>query len=199
MSLWQTINYYDTALLRLINLGTSNPFFDAVLPFVRDSMIWLPLYTFLFILLAQRFGMRVVFWFSIVTLTILISDTISSSFLKNAIGRIRPCRDDEVSLWVHLRVVYCPRSGSFTSSHACNHFAFAHFFVLTTARYLGKWVRSLYVWAGIICFAQIYVGVHYPLDIVGGSLLGLLIGKGTAFIFNDLIRWEPKDATANSM
>jgi membrane-associated phospholipid phosphatase len=190
---------FDTKIFRFINNGMSNSFFDAIMPFLRESSIWIPVYLFILLLVWQHWGIKTVYWLSIATLTILISDTVSSSWIKNWVGRVRPCNEISFQSWIHVLVQYRPRSGSFTSSHATNHFAFASFCVLSTKQFLGKWINALYVWAAVICFAQVYVGVHYPGDILGGCLLGLLIGKLTNFLFNKMMqRLETTYPTAST-
>jgi undecaprenyl-diphosphatase len=77
---------------------------------------------------------------------------------------------------------YCPSSSSFTSSHACNHFAMA-FFIYRTLRQTSPWWSLVFVWAFMISYAQVYVGVHYPLDVICGAVVGSLIGLTTSRLF----------------
>ena len=104
---------------------------------------------------------------------IATSDSISSRLVKKTIKRERPCH--LLSPNDGLRpLVHCGGGYSFTSSHATNHFAIALFFIMIWNR---KWiVFGLLSWAFLISIAQVYVGVHYPLDILFGSLLGMSIG-----------------------
>jgi undecaprenyl-diphosphatase len=87
---------------------------------------------------------------------------------------------DQVRL--HLR--HCSGSYSFTSSHAANHFGMATFVSLTLYSTFRRWIYLSYLWAFFIAYAQVYVGVHYPLDVVGGAGLGVLAGLLTASVFN---------------
>jgi undecaprenyl-diphosphatase len=77
----------------------------------------------------------------------------------------------------------CGTGGGFTSAHAANHFGLAMFLFITLRPILGNWLYLFFVWAAIICFAQVYVGVHYPFDILAGAILGCLVGWGIATIF----------------
>jgi undecaprenyl-diphosphatase len=113
-----------------------------------------------------------------------LSDTISSHFLKQLFGRPRPCGDFYFSSHVKLLANYCGANGSFPSSHATNHFALAMFFFVTLKPLKGRWQYLFFLWAAIICFAQVYVGVHYPSDIVGGTILGCFIGWVMGNYFN---------------
>jgi undecaprenyl-diphosphatase len=90
----------------------------------------------------------------------------------------------------HIQVrVACGGGYSFTSSHAANHFGVA-IFLIGAFGLLGAWQqKALLGWAGLIAFSQVYVGVHYPLDVFGGALLGSLLGWLTYRIFK---RWIPR-------
>jgi undecaprenyl-diphosphatase len=81
-------------------------------------------------------------------------------------------------------VGYRPQSSSFTSSHAANHFGMAMFIYTTFKTRFPKWPALFFVWAFLISFAQVYVGVHYPLDITAGALIGILIGYLSGRSFN---------------
>ena len=95
---------------------------------------------------------------------------------------MRPCNDIIFQDTVELRVD-CGGGYSFTSSHATNHFALAMFIIFTLGK-KNRWIRwGLILWAGSIAYAQVYVGVHYPLDVFIGSLLGILIGTFVASFY----------------
>jgi membrane-associated phospholipid phosphatase len=121
----------------------------------------------------------------------VLTDQFSSGFLKDFINRPRPCNDALLSPYVTLRIPRCPSSGSFTSSHAANHFGQAAFYYFTLKQYFKKWTGLFFVWAATISYGQVYVGVHYPLDILGGAIIGLLFGSGVAGIFNRRIGFPP--------
>ena len=87
---------------------------------------------------------------------------------------------------VRVLAKYCPVSSSFTSSHACNHFALATFLFLTL-RITSRWWSLVFVWAFLIAYAQVYVGVHYPVDVLCGGLLGCGIDDFTGRLFLKLI------------
>jgi undecaprenyl-diphosphatase len=85
---------------------------------------------------------------------------------------------------VRFLLSYKPQSSSFTSSHATNHFALAAFFYFTLKKYFNKWGLLFFCWAFMICYAQVYVGVHYPFDVICGGIIGFSIGYGFARFFN---------------
>jgi undecaprenyl-diphosphatase len=85
----------------------------------------------------------------------------------------------------------CPSSFSFTSSHATNHFAAAMFLFLTLKSSFKNWTYLFFFWAGSISYAQIYVGVHYPLDILGGTIIGCSVGYLTGTFYNKRFAFNP--------
>lgn len=188
-SLWQKINEWDTWLFLKINTECTNSFFDNALPVWRDANTWLPLYLFLLTFTFLNFGWRGWPYIVFIAITITISDQISSNFLKDWINRPRPCNDESVKYAMRLLLNRCPSSGSFTSSHATNHFAAAVFFYCTLRPYFKKFIYLFFFWAGSIAYAQVYIGVHYPADVIGGAILGSLIGFTMAFIFKNYIRF----------
>jgi undecaprenyl-diphosphatase len=168
----------------LINRKLSHPALDAILPWLRESAFWVPLYVFLVAWGILNLGKKAFWWVLSAFLTIGLSDQVSSGFIKNTVARVRPCRDPEVLPQIVLRLEHCSGAFSFTSSHAANHFALAMFVFASLAPTLGtKITRWLFVWAAAICYAQMYVGVHYPLDVLGGTLVGLLCGWLTAKLY----------------
>jgi membrane-associated phospholipid phosphatase len=184
-SILQSLIAADKKLEYFINRNMQNSVFDGVLPFLREPLFWAPLFLFIIALMVQQYKWKGLLWLLTLILVVGITDQISSNYLKGAIGRLRPCRDPETMLWVIVRVKYCPGSGSFTSSHAANHFAIAMFMFGTLKNYFNRIVlKLLFVWAALICLAQMYVGVHYPLDILGGGILGLITGSCLAWLFN---------------
>jgi undecaprenyl-diphosphatase len=116
---------------------------------------------------------------------------LSSSIIKSWVNRPRPCNDDVLMYQVRLLLSYCPGNGSFTSSHAANHFGAACYIFFTLRSYLKKWRYLFFLWAITICYGQVYVGIHYPLDIIGGAAAGICIGMLTASFFNRRIGLPP--------
>jgi undecaprenyl-diphosphatase len=129
-------------------------------------------------------------------LTVGIADLVSSKGLKKTVKRVRPCNDPAIQDEVVL-LVGCGKAYSFTSSHATNHFAIGAFLAMTLGLYYKRWRWLFYFWAGSIAFGQVYVGVHYPLDVIVGSILGLLIAylmKSLYFRLNKIAISTPTKA-----
>jgi membrane-associated phospholipid phosphatase len=177
----------DQRLFLYINRVWANSFFDAVFPIYRESYTWIPFYFFLLILVLVNFGKKAWPWILFFIVTVSLCDQVSSNFIKDFFGRVRPCRDPEIAHYVRLLLSRCPSSGSFTSSHAVNHFGMVAFMVVTIGHYIGRWKTVLWVWASLIAYAQVYIGVHYPFDVIGGAMLGTIIGYVLGTIFNKKI------------
>lgn len=174
---------FDKWLLLKINHDGSNSFFDSLMPLWRHSDFWLPLYLFLFVFMILNFGWRSIFWMLFIGLTAGICDQISSTLVKDFFDRVRPCSEPSLVGQVHLLLNRCPTSGSFTSSHATNHFGVAMFIFLTAREVFGRYTKLFFFWAASICYGQVYVGVHYPFDVIGGAVLGCIIGYLLAVIY----------------
>ncbi len=166
---------WDIALFEAINHGLQNSFFDTVLPLWRNKYIWIPAYLFLISFLLINFQKKGLLIVVVAVLTIAIADMTSSEILKKSIQRLRPCKTAQLADQVHL-LVPCGSGYSFPSSHATNHFALALFLIGVAGTRFSKIKLPLLFWAASIAISQVYVGVHFPLDILGGTLLGCLIG-----------------------
>lgn len=184
MDLLKRLIEYDKALMLHINSKWHTPLLDTIFQHIRETLFWLPLYLFFIVLAILNFGKKGWLWVLTGIVTISITDQVSSNLIKNNIARLRPCRDPLLADQVRFFVRYCPGSSSFTSSHATNHFGFACFVIFTMRKYLGSWTYLLLFMAFAISYGQVYVGVHYPLDVIAGGLVGSSIGYGMSVIFN---------------
>lgn len=174
----------DRDLFSWISFKWSNPFFDALFPLIRNQYFWVPLYLFLLVFSIINFNKTWWRWLLFAVVLATVTNYISSDIIKENIFRVRPCNDPEFAGKMHFLLGYRPKSSSFTSSHATNHFGLAAFFYYTLRPYIGKWAGLFFAWAGIIIYAQVYVGVHFPLDVLAGAAIGFLFGYLSAIIFN---------------
>jgi undecaprenyl-diphosphatase len=184
VSLWQRLDDWDKWLFIKLNSQWTNSFFDAVLPYFRDASFWAPLYLFILVFITINFGKKGLWWSLAFICTVALTDIIGARVFKDAFERLRPCQDPEFMNHVRLLLKECSGSYSFVSNHAANHFGIATFAVLTFKGVFKKWMCLAYVWAFLIVYAQVYVGVHYPLDVLGGAGLGVSVGFLTAWIFD---------------
>lgn len=160
----------DLAVFNFIN-SLQLGFLDTILVIFRNKMTWIPLYVGLVVYMVWYWRKR--FWLPLLftLLTVACADFLSSEVIKKSVQRPRPCQSLEQ---VESRVA-CGTGYSFTSSHATSHMALGVFWVqLFTVWGRHRWWFVL--WAVIVGFAQIFVGVHYPLDVLAGFLLGGSVG-----------------------
>jgi undecaprenyl-diphosphatase len=185
---WQKLEQWDQELFLKINTKWTNPFFDAVLPYFRDSVFWAPLYLFILAFIFLNYGKKGAWWSVAFLCTVAIADIVSSRFFKEYFERLRPCQDPFFMQNVRLLLKHCSGSYSFTSSHAANHFGLAMFLYATLKKHFGNWMWLFFAWAFVIGYAQVYIGVHYPFDILGGAVFGCLVGYGTAYVVNRIVK-----------
>ncbi len=166
--MFQEILQLDKSLFYFLNRGIANPVFDVIMPFVTSDfnlrvflvLVWLGL-----LILGGRTGRIVAI---LLIPAIAIGDQLSSHIIKPLVGRIRPCHELES---VRL-LVSCGSGLSFPSSHAVNSFTVA----TLLSKFYKRYLVYLFSLAFLIAFSRVYVGVHYPGDIVAGMLLGFVVG-----------------------
>jgi len=187
MTFLDRILQLDLQLFHQVNGVWVNSFFDNFFPFLRESIIWIPLYLFLLLFTVSNFGMRGVYWCVAFICTASLGDIISSHLIKELIFRARPCQTSALGDSMRLLVVYCPQSSSFVSSHATNHFGIAMFIFITWRKFFSRWILVFFLWAAAISYAQVYVGVHFPLDVICGMILGCGIGALSGYLYDRYI------------
>ncbi|MDZ4844268.1 MAG: phosphatase PAP2 family protein [Chitinophagales bacterium] len=175
---------WDRTLFYLVNSVWVNSFFDSLLPWLRDKYTWTPLYVFIVSFFVLNYKQRGVFAMLYLGIAVLFCDQISSDIIKPLVGRLRPCNDPLWDEYMRLLVRGCGSGFSFTSSHAANHFGVATFLGIVVWQYSKIILPIGFLWAALVCYAQVYVGVHYPLDITGGGVLGIFIGGGMSALFS---------------
>ena len=165
----------DESIFWWIHSGLDHEIADLILIPWRNSETWIPLYLILTWYFFRSFGWTKGLILVLASLTLIgVTDTLSSEFIKEWVQRPRPCHDAS-SLGV-IAKVHCGGGYSFTSTHAMNHMALAIFWCLMLKLKLGQWTWLLIGWGLTVCLAQVYVGVHYPSDVIVGGLIGSSIG-----------------------
>jgi undecaprenyl-diphosphatase len=180
---WQRLEQLDKWLFIQINSHWTNPFFDLIMPYIRNPLYWAPLYLFLFIFVLLNFKTKGLWWFVFFLSTVALTDMTGTFIFKHNFTRLRPCSDPDFVYHVRLLLKQCG-GNSFISNHAANHFGMATFFFVTFRNHLKKWVWIAMLWAASIAYAQVYVGIHYPFDIFCGALLGVIFGLSLGTFFN---------------
>jgi len=176
---------FDKSLFLTIN-GCHNDFFDHFFWIFTHLQTWLPTLLVLAFVIIQTKKREAVFIILGLILTIVLSDQISSTIIKPIVERFRPSHDPSLAGLVHLVKNYAGGRFGFVSSHSANSFGVALFFSLLFRNKVFS--ISFFCWAFLNSYSRIYIGVHFPFDIIGGALVGL----GAAyFSFYLLERFRP--------
>jgi membrane-associated phospholipid phosphatase len=163
---------WDFYLFLKINQAQWPGGIETALILIRNKAIWLPLYLFLILFFLWNYPFvqaisRILYFAAGIGMV----DFLGNHAFKKVFQRIRPCKEEDLQGLVEMRVP-CSSGYSFVSNHAANHMAIAVLLLFFIPGLAIPIKRMLLLWAGFIGFAQIYVGVHYPSDVLGGVLLG---------------------------
>jgi membrane-associated phospholipid phosphatase len=184
LNIISTLTDVDRWLLKKINGEWTNGFFDHIFLLFRLSWFWFPLYLFLFLVAVFNFKKNWWWWIILFVCTVALTDMTGTRLFKHLIPRYRPCSDPDFFSNVRMLLENCAGGNSFISNHAANHFGMATFVFFTLRHYFNKYFYFIWLWPILVCYAQLYVGVHYPSDIIAGAIIGMLLGFLTASIFN---------------
>lgn len=172
------INNLDHELFLFLN-GLHVGWLDPVMTFISSEMGWIPFYVILLYLVFKKLGWKGLLFVVIgVVVLITCSDQLSSHVFKPVFHRFRPCHDPLIQDLVHLPNGHCGGQYGFISSHACNTFALASFITLIMKRFYKKIGLLMFIWAALVSYSRIYMGVHFPGDVLCGAAVGMILGFG---------------------
>jgi undecaprenyl-diphosphatase len=190
-----TIQSLDAQLLLFINHNIANPVFDVLMPALtqRGYLLVIPFLLAMFLSSAKQKNDRGNTYLTAAIWTLLISCCAAyltgfvEDWMKDAVARVRPCHAIE-----GIRLILpCPKSYSMPSGHAITSFAFAlPLFFLTKQYIIAIWRLYPLVLASLIAFSRIYLGVHYPTDVLAGGLLGAMIGLCLSILYQTVATEE---------
>jgi undecaprenyl-diphosphatase len=178
----------DTRLFLFLN-GLHNETFDGIMVWISGKTTWWPFYLLLLIYLGWTRRWQIIPIVVLVALCVTLADQGSVRLFKEVFERLRPCHEPELQGLVHLVNGKCGGQYGFVSSHAANVFSIATMLILIVKK---NWFTiTLLFWATLVGYSRIYLGVHYPGDILVGALLGVLIGYGLYRLFAWLTKVLP--------
>ena len=171
----ETLSNIDSDLFLFLN-GLHTGWMDKVMVLITDMWAWFPLYLLLIYWTVKQYGKRCWWVFLFVALVLLCTDQLASHVCKPVFHRLRPCYNTDFQDLIHLPKGMAGGKYGFVSSHAANTFGIAAFLTPALRKYHPWAAIVLYLWAFISSYSRIYIGYHYPGDILCGAILGILIG-----------------------
>lgn len=173
----------DKNLLLFLN-GMHSPFMDEVMWFFSRIPVWIPLYILFIVLIILRFRKKAWLIIPLVILLIACSDQSSVHLFKEVFHRLRPSHEPSLEGMLHFVNNYKGGTYGFISSHASNTFALAVFLSLLFRK---RWFTTgILLWAGIVSYSRIYLGVHYPGDVLSGALWGSFLAVIFFLVYHKL-------------
>lgn len=170
----ETLIELDKELFFFLN-GLHAEWLDHIMYWISDKLIWIPFYAWLLYLIIREYKLKAIIWLAGIGLAITAADQLLSGFMKPFFERYRPSRDPELEGLVHIVKGYTGGRYGFASSHAGNVFALTTFIFFMFRKKYG-WIGRLFLWAVIVSYSRVYLGVHYPGDILVGAIVGVIMG-----------------------
>ena len=185
------LNDLDHQLFLFLN-GLHVGWLDPVMIFISSEAGWIPFYAVLLFLVFKKYKWQGLWVVLGVAVLITCSDQLSAHVFKPVFQRLRPCYDPLIQDLVHLPKGKPGGHYGFISSHACNTFALATFITLIMKKFYKKIGWLMFTWAAVVSYSRIYMGVHFPGDIICGAIVGLIIGFGVGYLTNYVVSSETK-------
>jgi undecaprenyl-diphosphatase len=168
------LKQWDEQVLVLLN-SLHTPWLDPVMLLITRTDFWIPLYLALIYLIFRNYKREGWLVLAGVAITVLIADQVTASLMKPFFQRLRPSQEPALKEILHVVNDYRGGLYGFASSHAANTTGVALFCYLLF-RKTYRWIALIFIWTLIMTYSRIYLGVHYPGDILVGALVGAVSG-----------------------
>ena len=175
------LNDLDHQLFLFLN-GLHVGWLDPVMTFISSEKGWIPFYAVLVFLVFYKYKWKGLWVLLGVVVAITLSDQIASHVFKPMVMRLRPCHDPLIKDIVYLPDGHCGGKYGFMSSHAANTFALASLIFMTMKKHYSKIGWLMFPWAAVVSYSRIYMGAHFPGDVICGVALGVLLGFGIGYL-----------------
>lgn len=183
----ETLQHFDEQILLWIN-GQYNIVFDQVMIFASGKLTWVPLYLVLLYLIIKRYRQFSIAILFAIASTLVLTDQLSVHLFKEVFLRLRPCYNPELQELIRA-ITGCGGQYGFVSSHAANSVGLITF-LFFTYKPMPKWLSTILIlYALMVMYSRAYLGVHYPFDLLGGALLGILCGLITGWLLKKIAHW----------
>ena len=176
----ELLEWDKNTFIYLNSLGIEE--YDLFWSTVTNISTWIPLFVLFFIVIFLKYPRRDALFVTLIVITLVFFITTATDITKEFVARLRPNNDGEINTLI--RILKTPTSYSFFSGHASSSFSITTLMVLFL-RNRFKWCWLFYIWPILFATSRIYVGVHFPLDIIVGAVVGVV----SAFLFYYLYTW----------
>lgn len=180
--MWERLLQWDRNTLIYLN-GLGNESYDGFWSIVTNFPTWIPLFLFIGFVFFLKFSKRDAMMQLLFVVILVALVGLLSNLTKDWVGRLRPCNDAEINTLI--RVLRSPSDYSFFSGHASTSFSIVVLIYLFL-RKVWRWSLLFFIWPVLFAYSRIYLGVHYPLDIIAGALIGAFFAFGFHFFYRKL-------------